>query len=572
MAPAQERFRAALEEITLERGRVPVFANVTGEPYPRGARRARELLASQLTSPVNFVEQIRNLYQAGARTFIEVGPKSVLTGLVRNILDVRPLHALSLDASGGRGSGLIDLARGLALLAVLGHGVDLMAWERPAPEVPQPKMAVTLTGANYRNPANRPVPHTRRKITNSPVGTEGMNKSDNGQARPVAGTTQTPPTPAETPAAPLDPARTQQLSQAFALVQEGLRSMQALQQQTAAAHHQFLQTQEQAHRTFQMVMENQQRLLAGALGLSVELPASAPTAPAIPSPAAPVTPPPVPSAASPAPPPIAAPTPAAAAPLPVQAPQVASPAPVAEAGDLEQTLISLVSTKTGYAPDAIDLDMHLEDDLGIDTIRRSEILAELKARFPHWQPPAAGHRNGPQTLREIVEFRPAVAGDGRVDVSAGRAGGNGESAPHGSGVRPVVPESDGSATPPATVPVATGAASSGGNGESARDAPSVESGLDAGEFERIVLEAVAELTGYPPEMLDLDMDMEADLGIDSIKRLEILGAVQRRVPQMAEVNSQYMGSLRTLRNIIDYAAGTVGEHEKKAQAPAGASR
>ena len=62
-----------------------------------------------------------------------------------------------------------------------------------------------------------------------------------------------------------------------------------------------------------------------------------------------------------------------------------------------------------------------------------------------------------------------------------------------------------------------------------------------GDFANIVLESVAELTGYPIEMLDLDMDMEADLGIDSIKRLEILGAVQKRVPEMAEVNSQVHG-------------------------------
>jgi NAD(P)-dependent dehydrogenase (short-subunit alcohol dehydrogenase family)/acyl carrier protein len=79
------------------------------------------------------------------------------------------------------------------------------------------------------------------------------------------------------------------------------------------------------------------------------------------------------------------------------------------------------------------------------------------------------------------------------------------------------------------------------------------------ELQQVVLESVAELTGYPIEMLDLDMDLEADLGIDSIKRLEILGAVQRRLPAMEEVSSQYMGSLRTLRNIIDYASGALGE-------------
>ena len=41
----------------------------------------------------------------------------------------------------------------------------------------------------------------------------------------------------------------------------------------------------------------------------------------------------------------------------------------------------------------------------------------------------------------------------------------------------------------------------------------------------VLLEVVSEKTGYPAEMLELDMDMEADLGIDSIKRVEILGTV-----------------------------------------------
>ena len=46
-----------------------------------------------------------------------------------------------------------------------------------------------------------------------------------------------------------------------------------------------------------------------------------------------------------------------------------------------------------------------------------------------------------------------------------------------------------------------------------------------------LLEVVSEKTGYPTEMLDLGMDMEADLGIDSIKRVEILGAMQEKYPE-----------------------------------------
>ncbi|HBJ46058.1 MAG TPA: hypothetical protein DDY69_01815, partial [Deltaproteobacteria bacterium] len=46
---------------------------------------------------------------------------------------------------------------------------------------------------------------------------------------------------------------------------------------------------------------------------------------------------------------------------------------------------------------------------------------------------------------------------------------------------------------------------------------------------------VSEKTGYPQEMLELGMDLESDLGIDSIKRVEILGAVQDKIPALPEV-------------------------------------
>ena len=79
------------------------------------------------------------------------------------------------------------------------------------------------------------------------------------------------------------------------------------------------------------------------------------------------------------------------------------------------------------------------------------------------------------------------------------------------------------------------------------------------DFEPVLLEVVSQLTGYPIEMLRVDMDLEADLGIDSIKRLEILAAVQERRPDLRQVDSQYLGSLRTLRDIIAHLGGTAAE-------------
>ncbi|MCL1127669.1 type I polyketide synthase, partial [Shewanella surugensis] len=56
------------------------------------------------------------------------------------------------------------------------------------------------------------------------------------------------------------------------------------------------------------------------------------------------------------------------------------------------------------------------------------------------------------------------------------------------------------------------------------------------EMETMMLDVVAEKTGYPTDMLSLDMDMEADLGIDSIKRVEILGTVQDKAASLPPLN------------------------------------
>jgi hypothetical protein len=56
----------------------------------------------------------------------------------------------------------------------------------------------------------------------------------------------------------------------------------------------------------------------------------------------------------------------------------------------------------------------------------------------------------------------------------------------------------------------------------------------------VLLSVVSEKTGYPSEMLELDMDMEADLGIDSIKRVEILGAMRTHFPDFPKLSPKHL--------------------------------
>ena len=131
VARAQAGFRESLAAVDLKPGTIPVFANTTGSLYPDDAESARELLAGQLSQPVEFVAQVEAMYRMEARTFLEVGPGARLTGLVRSILDGREHQAIAVDASPSEGDdgNLAGLALALANLSALGYPVDLQRWD-----------------------------------------------------------------------------------------------------------------------------------------------------------------------------------------------------------------------------------------------------------------------------------------------------------------------------------------------------------------------------------------------------------------------------------------------------------
>ena len=81
----------------------------------------------------------------------------------------------------------------------------------------------------------------------------------------------------------------------------------------------------------------------------------------------------------------------------------------------------------------------------------------------------------------------------------------------------------------------------------------------------MLLEVVAEKTGYPAEMLEPDMQLDADLGIDSIKRVEILSALQERLPEAPAIKPEHLGTLRTLGQIAEFlASGTESSSSRDA--------
>ena len=86
MAPAAESFRSFLAAAPLRDCTVPLIANATAEPTS-GAMDLRDLLGRQLTGRVRWTESVRRLAALGVDTIIEVGPGTVLSGLVKRTVE-----------------------------------------------------------------------------------------------------------------------------------------------------------------------------------------------------------------------------------------------------------------------------------------------------------------------------------------------------------------------------------------------------------------------------------------------------------------------------------------------------
>ncbi|HMO59540.1 MAG TPA: beta-ketoacyl synthase N-terminal-like domain-containing protein [Roseiflexaceae bacterium] len=99
VAHAQRPFAEAIARARVSPPRLPVYANLTGQPYPTDPAQVRAILAEHLVRPVLFEQEIEAMYAAGCRIFVEFGPRNVLTNLVKRILAGRPHLAIALNPS-----------------------------------------------------------------------------------------------------------------------------------------------------------------------------------------------------------------------------------------------------------------------------------------------------------------------------------------------------------------------------------------------------------------------------------------------------------------------------------------
>ncbi|HKY63715.1 MAG TPA: SDR family NAD(P)-dependent oxidoreductase [bacterium] len=205
---------------------------------------------------------------------------------------------------------------------------------------------------------------------------------------------------------------------------------------------------------------------------------------------------------------------------------------------LKGLLYQVVSEKTGYPTEMLGADMHLEADLGIDSIKRVEIFSTIRDRVPHLPEVGIEQLVALQTMGQIIEFMEK-----------------------GPAVAPASP-------PPAETPIAPEIPAA-----SAGVAPPPAEVLEeaAASLTALLYEVVSEKTGYPTEMLGADMHLEADLGIDSIKRVEIFSAIKDRAAHLPEVGIEQLVALQTIGQIISFmrsGAGLEGSPAVSAGEPA----
>ncbi|HEY1076538.1 MAG TPA: beta-ketoacyl synthase N-terminal-like domain-containing protein, partial [Fontimonas sp.] len=455
VAPAKVALSAAIHATPFRAAQLTVYSNTTGAPYPQDAAAMQAQLDQHLLSSVEFVSEIEAMYAAGVRVFVELGPRGICAGLARQILDGRDAQAISLDTGA---QGLRSLQLGLAELFVSGVSFDVSALyaQRDLPlldlsrlreraAVPALAKHVWMLSGGCARPQHEPEQRTGKL----PALTRASAESARAQIE-----------------AKLEASIRARLPASVANTSSAAPATTALSNEALIAYQQ----------TMRQFLDLQERVVQQYLG-GAPLPQGA--ALQMPTLAAPVS--------------VVAPAPAITVRAePVEAPQ---PEPAVIAVDYEALLLGIVAERTGYPTDMLALDADLEADLGIDSIKRVEIIGALRKGVPDSVSAAIQQHmerfTKAKSLSAILSALNAIAPAQPISVRA----------------EPFDRLRTGSVEAPAPKPAAATV-----------------------DYKTLLLSIVAERTGYPTDMLALDADLEADLGIDSIKRVEIVGALRKALP------------------------------------------
>ena len=558
---AQKPFAAAIQKTKFKKPKISVFSNSTGKQYPADPAIIQQTLTGHILNPVNFKDEIESIYSAGGSIYIEIGPKSILTNLVNNILDGKPHVAIALNPNAKKDSSR-QLREAITQLCVL--GLELQNFdpyslpENNQPEVKKSSISVKLNGGlflsektktTFQNAINERNSLDSQK-RNVPLQGNSLPDKDATIARDSNENTEGGTLPSlsmfqsiqqetlsvhqkflendaeytrlfgqltqqelglvksDAPQAALE-----QINIALQTLDRSIAQFHQHQAETLQIHEQFLSSQVELINNVIRISQStnnspvviSQKNTSQASYSTEKMAGNLSIAPSSPQIIKPV----------------------GSGRKPEFADSSITKTQPAEKGEtilqddtknLTAVLLDIVSEKTGYPTEMLDLAMDMEADLGIDSIKRVEILGAMQSKFPNLPKADATALSEMRSLGQIVDYM-------SVSVSV--------KVPDDLQKTPAEPSS-------MREEVTIDANQSG---------PSKFSLM---EIRIALLEIVSEKTGYPTEMLEMGMDMEADLGIDSIKRVEILGAMQERFPELPKVDAAMLAEMRTLGQITEY--------------------
>ncbi|MCB1609000.1 MAG: acyltransferase domain-containing protein, partial [Xanthomonadales bacterium] len=249
----------------------PVYANTTTQPYDGDCRAICAQLAQQLSAPVRFVEMVEAMYAAGARQFVEVGPGSVLSGLVAAILGERPHSVIALERKGKHG--VTSLLQALAQLAASGVAMD-PRWLFADVRLPAPprkaKMPLPISGSNYGKPypppADQALPPPNPPRTLAPTAAISPGPQPAAAAQPAISSPDRAAPAAVTPVSTQIPIESNAMPNTPPISAEWLAAFQQSQQQAAEAHQAFQQAMADSHSAYLRLTESALQGLSAVIG------------------------------------------------------------------------------------------------------------------------------------------------------------------------------------------------------------------------------------------------------------------------------------------------------------------
>jgi len=384
-----ERFRAVLgpleeffRQATVVPPAIPLYSCMTAGPFPREPEAIMRYAVEQWARPVRFQETIETMYADGFRIFVEVGPRSNLTGFVTDILKGRPALAVSCDAP--HRTTLTQLQHALGLL--MAHGVpvnlEILFRHRASRDLEGTnELAKEIQSRGMRISRDLPVLQVKREdfpefaggreasaavhsgvggLGEGPLlgpGAEGLpSREIPAWDEPGRGRPESPPAGDQGQPGEGQPAEVQAVMQAhWHTMSRFLETQAEVMRAYLRGAREFSPSQADLGREEAIKAEE-----SGTPEVSIPSPVIQPSAPA----------------------PAATPT---------------------ELGqeNLTALLLSLISDKTGYPVEMLEPHQNLEADLGIDSIKRLEILGALVQRLGV-APEATERLGGLRTVAEIV--------------------------------------------------------------------------------------------------------------------------------------------------------------------------